>query len=295
MSLTEMQQAIVSVADKVGASVVGIGRNRRGTGIVISEGKVLTNAHNLRGDQVTVSFPDGRTETGSVSGADLDADLAVVAVDTGGAPALTWALNGSVSLGSPVVALANPGGMGLRVTFGFVSGTGRSFRGPRGRAISGSLEHTAPLLPGASGGPVVDVEANLVGLNTNRLGEGFYLAIPADQALRTAVDRLSAGQTSTRPRLGVGVAPAAVAKRLRRAVGLPDADGVLVRMVFEDGPAAAAGIRQGDLLTTVGGNLLSDPDDLYQVLDEITPGSVVAISLLRGVEEINVEVTFGEG
>jgi serine protease Do len=91
------------------------------------------------------------------------------------------------------------------------------------------------------------------------------------------------------------VAPAAVARRLRRAVGLPDADGVLVRMVFDDGPAAAAGIRQGDLLTAVGGNPLSDPDDLYQVLDEITPGSVVAVSLLRGVEEVNVEVTFGEG
>ena len=199
MSLTEMQQVIVSVADKAGASVVGIGRNRRGTGIVVAEGKVLTNAHNLRGEQVTVSFPDGRTETGSVSGADLDADLAVVAVDTGGATPLTWASNGGVSLGSPVVALANPGGMGLRVTVGFVSGTGRTFRGPRGRAISGSLEHTAPLLPGASGGPVVDVDGQFIGLNTNRLGEGFYLAIPADDELRSAVERLSSGQTSKRP------------------------------------------------------------------------------------------------
>ncbi len=295
MSLSEMQQAIVSVADSVGPSVVGIGRNRRGTGIVISEGRVLTNAHNLRGEQVTVSFPDGRTETGTVSGADLDEDLAVVAVDTGDAAPLTWAPNGEVALGSPVVALANPGGMGLRVTFGFVSGTGRSFRGPRGRAISGSLEHTAPLLPGASGGPVVDIDGQLVGLNTNRLGEGFYLAIPADEDLKGAVERLSSGQTSERPRLGVGVAPAEVAKKLRRAVGLPDVDGVLVRMVFEDGPAAAAGIRQGDLLTELGGRALTDPDDLYEVLDGVAPGSVVAVSLLRGVEEVSVEVTFGQG
>ena len=196
MSFSEMQQTIVAVADKVGPSVVGIGRNRRGSGIVISEGKVLTNAHNLRGEQVTVSFPDGRTETGTVSGADLDEDLAVVAVDTGDATPLAWASNGEVTLGSPVVALANPGGMGLRVTFGFVSGTGRSFRGPRGRAISGSLEHTAPLLPGASGGPVVDVDGRFVGLNTNRLGEGFYLAIPADDELQGAVERLSSGQTT---------------------------------------------------------------------------------------------------
>ena len=295
MSFSEMQQAIVSVADRVGPSVVGIGRNRRGSGIVVSEGNVLTNAHNLRGEQVTVSFPDGRTETGTVSGADLDEDLAVVAVDTGDATPLAWAPNGEVTLGSPVVALANPGGMGLRVTFGFVSGTGRSFRGPRGRAISGSLEHTAPLLPGASGGPVVDVDGRFVGLNTNRLGEGFYLAIPADDELQGAVERLSSGQTASRPRLGVGVAPAAVARKLRRAVGLPDADGVLVRMVFDDGPAAAAGIRQGDLLTKVGERALSDPDDLYEVLDGITPGSVVPVSLLRGAEEVDVEVTFDEG
>ena len=140
---------------------------------------------------------------------------------------------------------------------------------------------------------MVDVDGRFVGLNTNRLGEGFYLAIPADDELKSAVERLSSGQTSTRPRLGVGVAPAAVARKLRQAVGLPDADGVLVRMVFDDGPAAAAGIRQATS-SPVGGQALTDPDDLYQVLDGIAPGSVVSVSLLRGVEELSVEVTFGE-
>ena len=88
-------------------------------------------------------------------------------------------------------ALANPGGRGLRVTFGFVSGVERTFRGPRGRRITGSLEHTAPLLPGSSGGPVLTAAGQLLGINTNRLGEGFYLAIPADEALRGRVDALA--------------------------------------------------------------------------------------------------------
>ena len=83
-------------------------------------------------------------------------------------------------VGTPVVALGNPNGHGPRVTFGFVSGTGRSFRGPRGRRVAGAVEHTAPLMPGSSGGPVVDLAGNLLGINTNRLGNGFYLAIAAD-------------------------------------------------------------------------------------------------------------------
>jgi serine protease Do len=292
MSLEDTQRVIAAVAESVGRSVVGIGRNARGSGIVINEGKVLTNAHNLRGEGVTVSFPDGRSALGNVTGADLDADLAVVAVDTGESPPIAWPDGAGPTIGLPVVALANPGGTGVRVTVGFVSGVDRSFRGPRGRRIRGSLEHTAPLLPGASGGPVVDAAGNLLGVNTNRLGEGFYLAIPADGELRATVDRLSAGTATERPRLGVGVAPAEVAKRLRRAVGLPDADGLLVRMVVEGGPAADAGIRQGDLLVEVGGRAVLDADTLYEVLDGVEPGSTVPVKLLRGVDELTVEVVF---
>ena len=137
--------------------MVGIGQRWGvGSGIVLGEGRVLTNAHNVRGDQVTVTFADGRTAEGSVAGHDIDADLAVIDVNTGGAPALPWADGAASGVGTPVFALANPGGRGLRVTFGFVSGIERTFRGPRGRRITGSLEHTAPLLPGSSGGPVLD-------------------------------------------------------------------------------------------------------------------------------------------
>src|SRR5208282_169056 len=174
--LDEIQADIARLAEGVGASVVGIGQRwGAGSGIVLGQGRVLTNAHNVRGDQVTVTFADGRTADGA---------LAVIEVDTGEAPALPWADGASASIGTPVFALANPGGRGLRVTFGFVSGVDRSFRGPRGVRITGSLEHTAPLLPGSSGGPVLDASGQLLGINTNRLGEGFYLAIPADEALR---------------------------------------------------------------------------------------------------------------
>ena len=113
--------------------------------------------------------------------------------------------------------------------------------------MAGAVEHTAPLMPGSSGGPVVDLDGRLLGINTNRLGNGFYLAIAADAALRDRVTALGRGESPTRRRLGVGLAPSHVARRLRRAVGLPERDGLLVREVEEDSPAAKAGIAEGDL------------------------------------------------
>src|SRR5829696_4343146 len=179
--LEELEQAVREVAERVGPSVVGIGRGRgRGSGVVLADGLVATNAHNLRGEETTVVFGGDRSAVGQVAGVDVDADLAVLRVDTGGAPAIAGAEAG---VGSAVFALANPGGQ-LRVTFGLVSAVGRAFRGPRGRRIAGSIEHTAPLPRGASGGPVVDSAGRLLGIDTNRLGDGFYLALPADAELR---------------------------------------------------------------------------------------------------------------
>src|SRR5580704_15846909 len=195
--LDEIGARIRQLSEAAGSSVVGVGQRWGiGSGILLGDGTVLTNAHNVRGDTVTVTFADGRVVEGNVVGRDIDGDLAVIGVDTGGVPALPWADGAAAELGMPVFALANPAGRGLRVTFGFVSGIERSFRGPRGRRITGSLEHTAPLLPGASGGPVLTAAGQLLGINTNRLGEGFYLAIPADEALRGRVDALARGEAA---------------------------------------------------------------------------------------------------
>jgi S1-C subfamily serine protease len=293
--LDEIQASIRQLSEGAGPSVVGIGQRWGvGSGVVLAEGRVLTNAHNVRGDQVTVTFADGRTAEGSVAGHDIDADLAVIDVDTGGAPALPWAAGGAPGVGTPVFALANPGGRGLRVTFGFVSGIERTFRGPRGRRISGSLEHTAPLLPGSSGGPVLDASGQLLGINTNRLGEGFYLAIPADEALRGRADALARGESAVSPRLGVTIAPGHVARRLRRAVGLPETEGVLIREVAEDSPAARAGLAQGDLIVAASGQPVRSADDLFDALQAAQDGTI-ELKLVRGTDERTLQVAFGGG
>jgi prepilin-type processing-associated H-X9-DG protein len=293
--LDEIQASIAGLAEGAGRSVVGIGQRWGvGSGIVLGENRVLTNAHNIRGGQVTVTFADGHTAEGTAAGTDIDGDLAVIEVETGQAPVLSWATD-APAIGTPVFGLSNPGGRGLRVTLGFVSGLDRSFRGPRGLRITGSLEHTAPLLPGSSGGPVLNAAGQLLGINTNRLGEGFYLAIPADEALRGRVDALASGQSVEPPHLGIAIAPGHVARRLRRAVGLPDADGLLIREVSEDGPAARAGLARGDLIVALGGQPVRSFGDLSGGLRAAATSGSVDLTVLRGTEERAVHVVLGQG
>ena len=215
--LAELSAAIRTVHESAGPAVVGIGRRIRGSGAVIGPNRVLTNAHNLRGEEVTVTFADGRSVTGRVLGIDGDGDLAVVDADTGSAPAIAWSAT-AAAVGDVVFGLAATGPGAARITAGTVSAVGQSFRGPAGSRIGGSLEHTAPLAPGSSGGPLVDGDGRLVAINTNRAGEGFYLARPADAALQARVDALARGESVRRPRLGIAVAPSSVARRLRRSV-----------------------------------------------------------------------------
>jgi serine protease Do len=142
-------------------------------------------------------------------------------------------------------------------------------------------------MPGSSGGPVVDLEGRLLGINTNRLGNGFYLAIAADKSLQERVTALGRGEEPKRRRLGVGLAPSHVAQQLRRAVGLPERDGLLVREVEEDSPAAKAGIAEGDLLVAVGGKPLTGADDLFEALAGEGP---LEVTLVRGTDERTVTV-----
>jgi serine protease Do len=288
-TIDELGTAIAAVADKVGPSIVGVGRDGRGSGVVVADGQVLTNAHNLRGREVTVTFADGRSTRGEVRGVDPDGDLAVIAVETAGATAIGWSDDSAASVGDAVFGAAATYGGGSRVTLGFVSSVARSFRGPGGRRIAGSIEHTAPLAPGSSGGALTDGEGRLIGLNTNRIGEGFYLALPADATLRSRVEALRRGESAERPRLGVAIAPNHVARRLRRSVGLPERDGILVRGVEDGSAAAGAGIEVGDLIVSAGGRDIRDADDLQDALASLElPYDIVVV---RGADEKTLKVT----
>jgi serine protease Do len=292
--LEELEAAVQTAAERTGPAVVGLGRGWGvGSGTVIAPDRVLTNAHNLRHDETTVTFIDGRQATGRVLGSDSDLDVAVIEVDTGEVEPVGWdPATDAAAIGRAVLALGNPGGRGLRVTPGFVSATARSFRGPRGRRIAGAVEHTAPLPRGSSGGPLIDTSGQLLGINSVRVDGGLILAIPADAALRERIESLGRGEEPRRARLGVAIAPPRVAKRLRRAVGLPERDGVLVRGVEDGSPASGAGIARGDLIAVAGGREVDRVEVLYEALDAARANGKVELTIVRGTEERTITVTF---
>lgn len=293
--VSQLSEVARGVAATARPAVVRVdGGWRPASGVVVADGTILTNAHNVHGDAVSVTFADGRTVEATVAGVDADGDLAVLRADTAGVAPLPFAPDGSADIGDVVFAVAAANG-GTRLTLGLVSGVARAFRGPRGRRISGSLEHTAPMAPGSSGSALIDGEGRLVGLNTNRVGGGFYLAIPADASLQARVAALGRGETAERPRLGVGLAPAGVARRMRRAVGLPERDGALVRDVEAGSPAESAGLASGDLIVSAGGTPIGDADDLADALAAAASAGSIALVVVRGTDERTVTVPLGAG
>ena len=283
--LNALEEAVVTASETTGPAVVAVGR---GAGMVVAPDRILTNAHNITGPSATVRFADGRTEEAEVTAADLDGDLAVLTVDTDDIASVNWA-DHAPGLGAAVLAFGAPRRGPARVTVGFVSTTERRFRGPRGRRLTG-LEHTAPVGRGSSGGPVVNADGEVVGIDTHRRGDGFYLALPVSATLRQRIEVLARGEAPPRRHLGVAVAPAEVAHRLRRAVGLTERDGVLVREVEEDSPAARAGLREGDLVVGAAGAPVGQPDDLLDAVDR--GDGPLALNVVRGEQELELTVTF---
>jgi serine protease Do len=287
--IIDFSQSIARAVEAAGPSVVGVGR--AGSGVIVADGFVATNAHNIHED-VGVHFDDGTTVAARPAGVDIDGDLAVLAVATGNRPALALEPQGAPSLGHLVIGLSRPGGRTLRAGVGFVSGNGISFGGPRGHVVTGAIEHSAAMPHGSSGGPLLDTNGHVVGINTHREGEGLYLALPVTAELKARIDALSRGEVLQRPRLGVALASPRAARHLRQAVGLPPRDGLLVQSVAEGAPADRGGVRRGDLIISVGGRPTTTLEDLAQALEAAAPEGSAQLGIVRGSDELTLSVSF---
>jgi S1-C subfamily serine protease len=277
------RQAIERLVTEAGPGVVGLRERARGSGVVVGAQRVLTLASNLRGKEPAVVFGDGRRERGRLLGADPDLSIALLEVATGDSPPVAFA-DGDASappaIGEPVFALANPSGRGLRVTAGAVASAPRSLRGPRGRPLEGLIEHTAPVPRGAGGGPLLDEKGRLLGLNAVRLEEGLILALPGAR-IRARLDTLADEGARAPRRLGVAIVPPRAARRLRRAVGLPEREGILVRAVQQ----------RGDLIVSLQDSEIASLDALFGALDAAPLEQPIPVRVVRGEEERELDVT----
>ena len=277
---------LASIAGSVGESVVGLRRGaRRGSGVVVAQDRVAVLVHSLREDRVEVVFADSRSEDAELAGVDRRHGVALLQVPTDGAAIVRWS-QAQPSIGDSVFALANPGAGGLRATEGRVSAAPVTLRGRHGRSLEGMIEHTAPLPRGAGGGPLVDTDGAVLGVNALRADPGFLLALPA-AVVSGAVEGLLEGRARSR-HLGVALAPAGASRRMRAAVGLPRRDGLLVRRVESGGPAELAGVQVGDLLVGLGDTEVQDLADVFDAID--SAGGPLEVRIVRGAESLALTV-----
>lgn len=306
--LDAFSRAVIGVVDAVGPAVVslqlrpagrrGPGREGAGSGVVVTpDGYVLTNSHVVngagRGAEVKVRTAAGEVVVAHVVGDDPATDLAVVKIDAGAVAGAAVSIDGAIRPrpGQLVVAIGNPLGFESTVSTGVVSALGRTLRGRDGRLIDGVVQHTAPLNPGNSGGPLLDARGRLVGINTAiiAMSQGLGFAIGAETAAWVLGQLLATGRVR-RAWLGVGGARRPLDRRLARHHGLGDT-AVEVMSVEPSSPAARAGLVDGDLLVGLDGTTVASVDDLHRLLRDHPPGKPAALDVLRRGARITVPIT----
>ncbi|MCC8405028.1 Do family serine endopeptidase [Paraburkholderia sp. MMS20-SJTN17] len=267
-----------------------------GSGVIVSsEGYILTNQHVVDGaDQIEVALADGRTASAKVIGIDPETDLAVLKVNMTNLPTITLGRIEQTRVGDVVLAIGNPFGVGQTVTMGIVSALGRNHLGIN--TFENFIQTDAPINPGNSGGALVDVNGNLLGINTaiysrsgGSLGIGF--AIPVSTA-RSVLESIITTGTVTRG--WIGVEPQDVTPEIAESFGLDQKSGAIVAGVLKSGPADRAGIKPGDILTNVNGQEITDTTRLLNVIAQIKPGTSAKVHLVRKGHQIDIDVMIGK-
>ncbi|AVS73359.1 trypsin-like peptidase domain-containing protein [Paracidovorax cattleyae] len=266
-----------------------------GSGVIVSpDGYILTNNHVVEGaDEIEVTLADSRRTRATVIGTDPDTDLAILKVDLDKLPAMVLGNSDQLSVGDQVLAIGNPFGVGQTVTSGIVSALGRSQLGIN--TFENFIQTDAAINPGNSGGALVDINGNLMGINTaiysrsgGSMGIGF--AIPVSTAKLVLDGIVKDGQVT---RGWIGVEPNELSPELAATFGVRATEGVIITGVLQDGPAARAGIRPGDVIVRVGDKPTDNVSALLSAVAALKPGEPAAFQLQRGDAQLELNVVPG--
>jgi S1-C subfamily serine protease len=310
--LDAYSQAVVGATEKISTSVVKIdvtqsARNRSGeqrerqgggSGFVFTpDGLILTNSHVVHGaTRISVSFADGGHYPAHTIGDDPATDLAVIRVGlpTNDAPHLIAAPLGDskhLRVGQLAIAIGNPYGFQYTVTAGVVSALGRSLRSYSGRLIEDVIQTDASLNPGNSGGPLVTSDGRVIGVNTATImgAQGLCFAIGINTAKFVAGRLLRDGRIR-RSYIGIEAQTAPLHRRLIRFYDLASESGVIVVSITNGSPAQKAGVREGDVIVALDGQLVAGVDDLHRLLTDARVGSMSPLTILRHTEKLTLQV-----
>jgi S1-C subfamily serine protease len=288
--LLTLSNDLAAAVERAGQVVFGVNaRTRLGsTGVHWRSGLIVTANHTVRVDEdITVTRPDGRAIAATLAGRDPAIDIAVLKVDAPDVAVADLGESDAVRVGHLVLAV----GRGPCASWGVVSAIGEG-RGPRsaGGALF-SLDLT--LYPGFSGGPLVNAQGQVIGVNSSGTSRHLQLAIPS-AAVTRVVDELVRSGRLARPYLGVGTQPVSLPEALRQRFNLEQQTAVIVVAVQPSSPAAGAGLLMGDIIVSLGGTSITDPGDLAGLLRPDHVGEEMTVSVLRGGEPRDIRITVGE-
>ncbi len=267
-----------------------------GSGVIVSpKGYILTNHHVVEtADEIEVALADGKKLRARTVGSDPETDLAVLQIDGGTLPAITFGDADALRVGDVVLAIGNPFGVGQTVTMGIVSALGRSQLGIN--TFENFIQTDAAINPGNSGGALIDASGNLVGINTaiysrsgGSLGIGF--AIPASSAKQVMEQIVEKGSVV---RGWIGVEAQEMTPELATSFNMPSSRGVLIAGVLRGGPAERAGVKAGDVLLEVNGKPVKDQVGMLNLVAALPPGNAATLKLRRQQKEMNLPVEVGK-
>jgi S1-C subfamily serine protease len=297
--LDAYSQAVTGAAERVSPSVVNVemrrkdGRGGSGSGFIFTpDGFILTNSHVIDGaSRIDVMLPDGQRYEADRIGDDPDTDLAVIRISAKGLVPVTIGDAQRIRVGQLVVAIGNPYGFQCTVTSGVVSALGRSLRSKSGRLIDDVIQTDAALNPGNSGGPLVNSRGEVIGVNTAVIlpAQGICFAIAINMAQFVAARLIRDGRIH-RGYIGVGGQNVPLHRRLVRAYNLATETGILIVSVEPNSPAQRAGLRDGDIVVSFGGQPVRDIDALHRILTDQQVGVRTQITLLRGADKLDVDL-----
>jgi S1-C subfamily serine protease len=292
--LDAYSQAVMSVVDTVGPSVVKVDAGGTGSGFIFApDGLILTNSHVVAGARrIGVTLPDGRDLVADLVGDDPHTDLAVLRVSAPDLVAAPFGDSSTLRPGQLVIAIGNPFGFQHTVTAGVVSALGRSLRARTVRLLENLIQTDAALNPGNSGGPLVTSRSHVVGVNTAVIlgGQGIAFAVPINTA-RYVVSSLLRDGRVRRSHLGVAGQDTPIPRRLVRAHQLPNERGITVTAISEGSAAAEAELRPADVIVEFAGEPIRGVDDLHRLLTEERIGELTPLKILRRGELRRVLVT----